>query len=620
MNQRHSRIAILSVLLIATLGFLLPSGTASPSDHHYNVGDHVPLFVNKVGPLNNPRKSMLYNVQLGIIVINPNVVLVPFSCSESYEYFDWPFCHPDYLVKKKESLGEVLSGDRLTNALYDLKFREDKTAEILCEKKLKEDEIAKFRNAIINEYYFQMFYDDLPFWGFIGKVEEESWALNGKGPKYYLFKHVQFHAFYNGNQVIEIRAFSDPNHVVDVTEDAETSVRFTYSIIWNETSTQFENRMDKYSRASSLPTHRLIHWFSIINSIVIIVLLMGLLMVLFMRHLKNDLKKFTNGDQEEDNKVGWKYIHSDVFKCPPRMLLFCAFLGCGTQLLTMVLLLFSLAFLGVLYPYSRGALCTSLVVIYILTSTICGYSSASFYNQFAETRWERSVLLAGVLYLGPLLSVVSILNTIAISYGAMAALPFGTIVVIFLVLVVVNIPLLAIGGVIGHRLRSKFQAPSATKRFPRGIPLSAWYSKTPGQMFVGGLLPFSAIVLELHNLYASMWGYKIYTLPSILFVTFIILVLLVAMLSVGLVYIQLTVEDHEWWWRSILRGGSIAIFTFGYAIYFYAKSNMRGFLQLSFFFGYNACICYALFLMLGTISFRASLLFVQHIYGSVKNE
>lgn len=74
------------------------------------------------------------------------------------------------------------------------------------------------------------------------------------------------------------------------------------------------------------------------------------------------------------------------------------------------------------------------------------------------------------------------------------------------------------------------------------------------------------------------------------------------------------------WCRSIWRGGSIAIFMFGYAIYFYAKSNMRGFLQLSFFFGYNACICYAFFLMLGTISFRALLLFVQYIYRSVKNE
>ena len=74
------------------------------------------------------------------------------------------------------------------------------------------------------------------------------------------------------------------------------------------------------------------------------------------------------------------------------------------------------------------------------------------------------------------------------------------------------------------------------------------------------------------------------------------------------------------WCRSVLRGGFTAIFMFGFCIYFYAKSNMRGLLQLSFFFGYNACICYAFFLMLGTISFRASLVFVNHIYHAVKNE
>ncbi|KAL6990415.1 Transmembrane 9 superfamily member 5, partial [Sarracenia purpurea var. burkii] len=166
---------------------------------------------------------------------------------------------------------------------------------------------------------------------------------------------------------------------------------------------------------------------------------------------------------------------------------------------------------------------------------------------------ERSVFLTGVLYLGPLFLILSILNTIAISYGATAALPFGTIVELFFVLVVANIPLLAFGGVIGHRFRSKFQAPSATKRIPREIPPSAWYRKTPGQMFLGGLLPVSAIVLELHSFYASLWGYKILTLSGILFVTFIILVILVAMLSVALTYIQLTMEDHEWWWRYALQ-------------------------------------------------------------------
>lgn len=72
--------------------------------------------------------------------------------------------------------------------------------------------------------------------------------------------------------------------------------------------------------------------------------------------------------------------------------------------------------------------------------------------------------------------------------------------------------------------------------------------------------------------------------------------------------------------RSVLCGGSTAIFMFGYGIYFYLKSNMDGLMQLFFFFGYNACMSYAFFLVLGTISFRASMMFVRYIYRAVKSE
>lgn len=583
------------VLVFSTiLTFSAPSATSSASDHSYNVGDNVPLFVNKIGPLNNP--------------------------SETYQYYDLPFCHPDPVIQKKESIGEVLSGDRLTNSLYQLNFRQKKKEEKLCRKKLKVSEVRKFRDAILSDLYFQMYYDDLPLWGFIGKVEVENMGLSEEGTKYYLFTHLLFDALYNGNQVIEIRAFSDPEHVIDITEDVDIDIEFTYSVSWNGTSTQFQNRMEKYSKASLLPVRQKIHWFSFINSVVIIVLLMGLLTLLIMRRLKNDLRKSSNGDEEEDKEVGWKYIHGDVFRHPPNMPLFCAVLGVGTQLLTMVCILFLLACFGALYPYNRGALLTSLVFIYTLTSVVAGYSAAAFHNQFSVTGWERSVLLTGILYLGPFFVTVSFLNTVAISYGATAAIPFGTILVILLIYAFLAIPLLGLGGLIGYCIRSEFQAPCATKQYPREIPSLAWYRRTPFQMFVGGLLPFSAIALQLHHLYASMWGYKIYTLPGILFVTFIILIILTAILTIGLTYIQLSVEDHEWWWRSVLCGGSTAIFMFAYSIYFYVRSNMTGFMQLSFFIGYNACICYAFFLMLGTISFRVSLVFVRHIYGAVKSE
>ncbi|KAM7272467.1 hypothetical protein ACFE04_027130 [Oxalis oulophora] len=587
--MRKSWLLLILCIVVSTnhqLRFSL--GSPSPIDHRYkyNVGDHVPLYVNKVGPLHNP--------------------------SETYQYYDLPFCRPDNVEWKKETLGEVLNGDRLATASYELKFRVNKIGETLCEKTFNGDEVAKFRSAVANDFYFQMYYDDLPLWAFVGKIDDEL--------KYYLFTHVQFDVLYNDNQIIEVHAFSHPHHVVDITQDNAISIRFTYSVLWNVTSAQFGTRMDRYSRASSLPTHQHIHWFSFINSLVIIVLLMGMLTLLFIRRLKNDMGRYSNGDEEEDKEVGWKYIHGDVFRYPQNLSLFSAFLGTGTQLLILVCCLFLLAFVGVLYPYSRGALYTSLVFIYMLASVFAGYATASFHKQFTESGWVTSVLLTGILYVGPLFVTVSILNTIAISYGATAALPFGTIIVIILVYTILAIPLLALGGQLGYRFGSEFQAPCATKRYPREIPPLAWYQKAPFQIFLTGFLPFSAIALELHQLYSSLWGYKIYTLPSILSAMFVILVMITAMLSIGLTYIQLSVEDHEWWWRSTMRGGSTAIFMFAYGIYFYAKSNMSGFLQLSFFIGYNACMCYAFFLILGTISFRASFIFVRHIYHAVKSE
>ncbi|KAF5744870.1 transmembrane 9 superfamily member 5 [Tripterygium wilfordii] len=51
----------------------------------------------------------------------------------------------DPVIQKKESLGEVLNGDCLANALYELQFWKDKTDETLCEKKLQGHEVAKFR-------------------------------------------------------------------------------------------------------------------------------------------------------------------------------------------------------------------------------------------------------------------------------------------------------------------------------------------------------------------------------------------------------------------------------------------------------------------------------------------
>ena len=59
-----------------------------------------------------------------------------------------------------------------------------------------------------------------------------------------------------------------------------------------------------------------------------------------------------------------------------------------------------------------------------------------------------------------------------------------------------------------------------------------------------------------YYIFASMWGHKVYTIYSILFIVFIILLIVTAFITVALTYFQLAVEDHRWWWRSFLCGGS----------------------------------------------------------------
>lgn len=252
--------------------------------------------------------------------------------------------------------------------------------------------------------------------------------------------------------------------------------------------------------------------------------------------------------------------------------------------------IFILAIIGVFYPYNRGALFTALVVIYTLTSSIAGYVAANFYRQIEGTNWVcdalsrsfahpafnfllilynresrinviftgfpfililqiRNLLLTGCLFCGPLFATFCFLNTVAILYNSTAALPFGTITVILLVWVLVTLPLLILGGIAGKNSRVEFQVPCRTTKYPREIPQLPWCRGTVPQMAIAGFLPFSAIYMELYYVFTSIWGHRVYAVYSILFLTFVILVIVTAFVTVTLTYFQLAAEDHKWWWR-----------------------------------------------------------------------
>ena len=104
-------------------------------------------------------------------------------------------------------------------------------------------------------------------------------------------------------------------------------------------------------------------------------------------------------------------------------------------------------------------------------------------------------------------------------------------------------------------------------------------------------------------------------------IVFLLLLLVTAFMTVAVTYFQLAAEDYQWWWRSVLCGGSVAVFVLMYAVYYFNyRSEMNGFMQTSFFFGYVLVGCYGLFMMLGMVGFRSSLLFVRYIYRNIKTD
>ncbi len=108
---------------------------------------------------------------------------------------------------------------------------------------------------------------------------------------------------------------------------------------------------------------------------------------------------------------------------------------------------------------------------------------------------------------------------------------------------------------------------------------------------------------------------------GILLISFAMLCLATAFVTIALIYMLLAQEDYRWWWSSLLTGGSTGIIIYVYSfLFFFSRTAMSGVLQTTFFFGYMGLVSYAAFLMLGTVGYYASYYFIKYVYSSIKND
>merc|ERR1712056_113189 len=91
-----------------------------------------------------------------------------------------------------------------------------------------------------------------------------------------------------------------------------------------------------------------IHWFSILNSLMIMLFLSAMVAMILLRTLHRDITKYNElaTADEAAEETGWKLVHGDLFRRPRYCKMFAASVGSGLQILVMAIMTLGFALLG----------------------------------------------------------------------------------------------------------------------------------------------------------------------------------------------------------------------------------------------------------------------------------
>lgn len=592
-----------------------------------------------------------------------------------YEYHSFDFCIGSEDESPVENLGQVLFGERIRPSPYSITFKEVKTCAILCEKEYKssnsfdKSKLELLRRGMKLNYQHHWIIDNMPVtFCFINQQNQNVCTTgfpmgcyvtaDGK-PKdacvldphyrqpdsYYVFNHVDIQIEYRdmsndpnfldehvGGRVIRIKVqprsvkhqskdqmdcHRDAQPLALKSGDMDLKIIYSYSVVWLSTDVKWSSRWDYI--LDSIP-HTNIQWFSIMNSLVIVLFLSGMVGMILLRTLHRDIARYNQLENEDDaqEEFGWKLVHGDVFR-PPRNAMFLAvFVGSGSQIIFMVFITLVFACLGFLSPANRGSLMTFALVFYVLFGIVAGYVSARLYKTMHGAAWKTNVLLTSFFVPGIVFAAFFVSNLMLWAKGSSAAVPFGTLVALLSLWLFISTPLTFVGAFFGFRKRA-IQHPVRTNQIPRQVPEQTMYTKPIPGMLMGGILPFGCIFIQLFFILNSIWAHQMYYMFGFLFLVFIILIITCSEATILLCYFHLCAEDYHWWWRSFFTSGFTAVYLFAYCVhYFTAKLTITGTISTILYFSYTSIFVFLFFLATGAIGFLSTFYFVEKIYGSVK--
>lgn len=650
----RSVILLLFIFLILRPGdgFYLPGSYP----HKYLIGDPLSVKVNSLTSIDTE---------------------MPFS------YYSLPFCKPKEGVKdSRENLGEILMGDRIENSPYRFKMYTNESEIFLCQSKpLSAGDFKILKKRIDEMYQVNLILDNLPA---IRYTKKEDYILRWTGypvgvrvqDVYYVFNHLKFtvlvHKFeetdvarvmgtgdaaeviptveksgsnipgymvvgfevvpcsfqHDAESVKNLKMYTkypsridcDPTTVASVVKEGQPLV-FSYEVAFEVSDIKWPSRWDAYLKMEGAK----VHWFSILNSLMVIAFLAGIVFVILLRTVRRDLTKYEELDKEAQSQMneelsGWKLVVADVFRAPSNPKLLCVLVGDGVQILGMAVVTILFAALGFMSPASRGTLITGMLFFYLVLGIAAGYAAVRLwrtigcgnFSGWVSVAWRVACFFPGIAFL-----ILTILNFLLWGSHSTGAIPISLFAILLMLWFCISVPLTLVGGYLGAKA-PHVEYPVRTNQIPREIPAQ----KYPSWLLVlgAGTLPFGTLFIELFFIMSSIWMGRVYYVFGFLFIVLILLTVVCAEVSLVLTYMHLCVEDWRWWWKSFFASGSVAIYIFLYAINYlvFDLKNLNGPVSITLYLGYSLVMVLAIMLVTGTVGFLSSFWFVHYLFSSVK--
>lgn len=583
------------------------------------------VWTDKVGPYNNPQETYKYDT-LGLCELEGS----------------------DIEVEQGElSIGEALEGHEFfSSPRLDIRFGVETPTTKLCNMVLTAEKAASISTMVNDNYWYQLYMDDLPIWAFVGEhskfgvdVSRFSHLLHDRNgtetvvqagmppvPKHLkgkplprIFTHRHFTLFRNKDQVIEVDM--EPLNAWPVYEGAP--LNFTYSAVWYTTDKPFNDRASRYLDPKFFE-HK-VHWFSIVNSFMLSLFLIAVVAIILMKTLKRDFTRYASNEDELESldggdESGWKQVNGDVFRRPDHLAVFTVLYATGIHIMCTVFIVLLFAIFNSYYS-TRGATASSFVIAYLITVLAGGFEGGRVFRMFGGQHWKRTMVYQALFLPGVCFASFVVINTTAIMYRATMTVPFKTIMIIVVLFLVLCVPLHTGGTLLGRRAAKDRSFPCRVHHLKRPIPTKHW-AFTPAMIAIAGLVPFGCLFIEMYFILSAVWSHnKIYYVYGFMLAILCLLCLVLVCVSITCTYVLLNAEDYRWQWQSFICCGATSVYVFLYTIhYFFNSTQMTGFLQTVYYFGTSLNFCIGLGLFSGSLGFAGASKFVFLIYSNIKAE